>query len=1077
MNIFKNKILIKLIASICIFLTLINFGLPQKVFAEDDEVWGGILIKPITKLLTSIADGIMSILHRSLLKQEVSLITISGADTWWNQWGKFVISIIIAVVVIVIAVATFWSGVSEVAAAGILAGLAKVVAASVVTGTAAVSGYYLVQKLDNDLFERDIYVPVYNFTAEEIFSNKIPLFDINFFNPMGEYMYENIKGNVSLYGEKTMGIDSLLSGLVQEGWTEEERQVLSNMFFVINQFLSVKPLENRGVVFYTVYDRNNDIYEILFFESNQMKARASFTKVAGANQVDMLLKEVIDGEESFAHSQRLLDGYGNTIINFCKEYQQEDLMRKASTAGELQEMVSTWFFILRNLALLVLMLVLIYVGIKIVTGSTAGEKAKYKERLKDWLVSICLIFIMQYIMVFSVELVAKIVELVDSSVGERGWVEIIGLSKVQTEKYKEEEDDESESSTTANMLIENGVIEVAADGTSELYWKTNLLGAFRIKAQLVNEGTAKWVGYSLCYMILVLQTLFFAWSYLKRIIYMAFLTIIAPLVAMTYPIDKMNDGKAQAFEAWLKEYIFNLLIQPMHLLLYIVLISAAYELAATNPIYAVVALGFMMPAEKLIRRFFGFDKAKTPGMLGGAAGAALAFSGMQKLMNMGKDKSKKDDNKNKKDEIKFKSPNGVNPFEAMGGKKSKGDKQSATKIKDNKTPANDSSTDKSSLDSKLDNKQEDNSEIHTRDQQNDENGQEETNESGKENEDNSSIHTKEQQTDEQEKGQSDEERQGNEDVRTKEQQEEDKGGKEEGKSKENEQTEEKQQDKTNDEGKSDQNGKKPGEGQDTNKKGFVRRVWGTNMAIAGAYTGLLVKKAKRNIAKGKPVRALARGAVGLAGATAFGMAGLALGVAGGDPSKAFQYGTAGVVGGYKAGKGLAGSAYDTLSVDKDKIKDEAEMAWYGDEYKKVMFERQQKELVNDEKKIDFLRKVGVASSREKAQQILGTTGAKCLESGINNEEDIATIHKMTTEKGVSIEKAIAAQKFNQQLPSDLNKMGQDERESHIKRWAKQYEEAGYENPEELSEDTMDLAELFNSTKSGLKKVKKEDKDA
>ena len=27
---------------------------------------------------------------------------------------------------------------------------------------------------------------------------------------------------------------------------------------------------------------------------------------------------------------------------------------------------------------------------------------------------------------------------------------------------------------------------------------------------------------------------------------MAFLTIIAPLVALTYPIDKMNDGKAQA---------------------------------------------------------------------------------------------------------------------------------------------------------------------------------------------------------------------------------------------------------------------------------------------------------------------------------------------------------------------------------------------------------------------------------------------------------------------------------------------------------------------------------------------------
>ena len=38
---------------------------------------------------------------------------------------------------------------------------------------------------------------------------------------------------------------------------------------------------------------------------------------------------------------------------------------------------------------------------------------------------------------------------------------------------------------------------------------------------------------------------------------MAFLTLIAPLVALTYPIDKMNDGQAQAFNRWMKEYIFN----------------------------------------------------------------------------------------------------------------------------------------------------------------------------------------------------------------------------------------------------------------------------------------------------------------------------------------------------------------------------------------------------------------------------------------------------------------------------------------------------------------------------------------
>lgn len=139
----------------------------------------------------------------------------------------------------------------------------------------------------------------------------------------------------------------------------------------------------------------------------------------------------------------------------------------------------------------------------------------------------------------------------------------------------------------------------------------------------------------MAYCVLVGYTVFFAFTYLKRVVYMAFLTIIAPLVAMTYSLDKISDGKAQAFNMWLKEYIFNLLIQPVHLLLYIVLISMAYDLAATNIIYTLVAIGFMIPAEKLVRKMFGIEgKASTPGLLGGAAGAAVAMNGVQKLAKL-----------------------------------------------------------------------------------------------------------------------------------------------------------------------------------------------------------------------------------------------------------------------------------------------------------------------------------------------------------------------------------------------------------------------------------------------------------
>ena len=164
----------------------------------------------------------------------------------------------------------------------------------------------------------------------------------------------------------------------------------------------------------------------------------------------------------------------------------------------------------------------------------------------------------------------------------------------------------------------NGVEKPTGEGTDE-----------------INSKQTKTVraGYNIIYIVLVIYTVIFCFTYLKRVIYMAFLTIIAPLVAITYPIDKINDGKAQAFDMWLKEYIFNLLIQPMHLILYTILVGSAMRFAANNIFYVVIALGFLMPAEKLLRRFFGFEKAQTPGMFGGAAGTALMMSGLNRLMH------------------------------------------------------------------------------------------------------------------------------------------------------------------------------------------------------------------------------------------------------------------------------------------------------------------------------------------------------------------------------------------------------------------------------------------------------------
>lgn len=311
---------------------------------------------------------------------------------------------------------------------------------------------------------------------------------------------------------------------------------------------------------------------------------------------------------------------------------------KQNTSAELSVTISKWYYAIRNLAVVIMMLMLVYIGIRMMLCSIASEKSKYKKMLVDWLVSMCLVFILHYIMVFAVNVNEEIVKLVSASIDGNQQVVVVDLNNMDKGKRDkfvegiEKHDDMKIYLYDSN----NNPVYSAEDGSKtggdavSFMWPTNLVGKLRMIEQMQN-GSSEYVGYAIAYLVLVFYTIFFAFTYIKRVIYLAFLTVIAPLVAMTYSIDKISDGKAQAFNMWIKEYIGNLLIQPVHLLLYMLLISMSFDLASENIIYTLVAIGFMMPAEKLIRSMFGLDKAKTPGFLGGAVGAGITMNALGKL--------------------------------------------------------------------------------------------------------------------------------------------------------------------------------------------------------------------------------------------------------------------------------------------------------------------------------------------------------------------------------------------------------------------------------------------------------------
>lgn len=280
---------------------------------------------------------------------------------------------------------------------------------------------------------------------------------------------------------------------------------------------------------------------------------------------------------------------------------------------ELRNTVAGWYYALRNLAIVALLSVLVYVGIRMITSTISQDKAKYKVMFKDWLVALCLVVVMHYIMITILNLSSMITDAIAGPGGAASSQTAVLMQKIGTIT----EADKSYTVTyNGNSYDDVRAIMVDDNGKLELYD----------------------IGNSLAFMLLLLVIIFytglFAVKYLKREFTIIFLILLAPISAVTYPIDKIADGKAQAFNKWFYEFLYNVIIQPFHLLIYVVLVGSAIQLANDNILYSIICFAVMIPAEKFIKEMFGFrDKLGSP--LGGFAGGAIASQLLSKMKGGG----------------------------------------------------------------------------------------------------------------------------------------------------------------------------------------------------------------------------------------------------------------------------------------------------------------------------------------------------------------------------------------------------------------------------------------------------------
>lgn len=231
----------------------------------------------------------------------------------------------------------------------------------------------------------------------------------------------------------------------------------------------------------------------------------------------------------------------------------------------IKESVTKVYYVCRIIALILSLLVLIYIGIRMALSTVASDRARYKKMLIGWVESMVILFVMLYIISFVMFLGEKLTDIFYSM---------------------------------RNDLLEDGE-EIFEDVIRDEVW------SFAIEKSGFDLAT-----WSIVYWcMLILQVKFF-FNYARRFLMTGLLIIVSPLIIITYSIDKAGDGKAQAFDNWIKEFILCVLIQPLHALLYLIFAFTANAIASRSPLVALALMLAMTSAEKMVRVVFNINNSE-----------------------------------------------------------------------------------------------------------------------------------------------------------------------------------------------------------------------------------------------------------------------------------------------------------------------------------------------------------------------------------------------------------------------------------------------------------------------------------
>lgn len=239
-------------------------------------------------------------------------------------------------------------------------------------------------------------------------------------------------------------------------------------------------------------------------------------------------------------------------------------VEKGSAIDVIKSTVAGWYVSIRNIATIVMLIMLVYTGIRMATSTIASQKANYQKQLYTWLKCMVMIFVIHYIIVM-----------------------VLSLNNLMCDLF---ETDYTKENTLYNTV------------------KTR---AYDFRLSVGFAGT-------IMYVALFIYWLKFLVVYLKRYVKNLILILLAPLVIVRYALDNAEARGKQAFNKWLNSFVLNVLIQSVHALTYSVIMGIAVDLAVKSIfgfILALVFMSYLLKFDDVIFQIFQFNGASGDRML------------------------------------------------------------------------------------------------------------------------------------------------------------------------------------------------------------------------------------------------------------------------------------------------------------------------------------------------------------------------------------------------------------------------------------------------------------------------------